>query len=163
MISTDLWIDVLALIGKESHMLDTKDWDGWLDCYDKDAEYWAPAWDDNEMLIDNPQKEISLIYYPTRAGLEDRVFRIRTGKSSASKPLFRTAHQFSLLKTERNGDRIHATTSWVCKSFRETMAIEYFGLAEYELFAQSDALKIMKKKTIVNNDIATTVMDFYMI
>ena len=38
--------------------------------------YWMPAWDDDDQLVTDPQKEISLIWYGHKGGLEDRVFRI---------------------------------------------------------------------------------------
>ena len=43
-----------------------------------------PAWDDDDKLTTDPQREISLIWYGNRGGLEDRVFRIRTDRSSAT-------------------------------------------------------------------------------
>ena len=47
-------------------------------------------------LITDPQSEVSLIYYAHRGGLEDRVFRIRTERSSAtSLPEPRTSHNIS--------------------------------------------------------------------
>ena len=54
-----------------------------------------PAWDDRDQLIDNPETEISLIWYGNRGGLEDRVFRIKTERSSATIPDTRTSHNIS--------------------------------------------------------------------
>ncbi|WP_303621704.1 aromatic-ring-hydroxylating dioxygenase subunit beta, partial [Pseudomonas aeruginosa] len=73
--------------------LDDKDWDAWLALYAADASFWMPSWDDRDQLTEDPQREISLIYYPSRAGLEDRVFRIRTGKAASTVPMPRTLHQ----------------------------------------------------------------------
>ncbi|WP_306790406.1 aromatic-ring-hydroxylating dioxygenase subunit beta, partial [Escherichia coli] len=67
----------------------------WLTCYADDASYWMPAWDDDDQLTEDPQSEISLIYYPDRGGLEDRVFRIKTERSGASTPEPRTSHMIS--------------------------------------------------------------------
>ena len=55
-----------------------------------------PAWADDDQLTEDPQREISLIYYANRGGLEDRVFRIRTDRSSAtSLPEPRTGHNIT--------------------------------------------------------------------
>jgi len=81
-----LWISVSRFLGREAALLDSRDWDAWLDLYTEDAEYWVPAWDDDGQPTANPQREISLIYYPNRGGLEDRVFRIRTGRSACPVP-----------------------------------------------------------------------------
>ena len=51
--------------------------------YAPDAVFWMPSWDDDDLLVENPQTEISLIYYGHKGGLEDRVFRIRTERSAA--------------------------------------------------------------------------------
>ncbi|MFK0047422.1 aromatic-ring-hydroxylating dioxygenase subunit beta [Streptomyces sp. NPDC090741] len=39
---------------------------------------------DHDTLTTDPQREISLVCCPSRAGLEERVFRIRTDRSSAT-------------------------------------------------------------------------------
>ncbi|PKP67926.1 MAG: benzene 1,2-dioxygenase, partial [Alphaproteobacteria bacterium HGW-Alphaproteobacteria-5] len=69
------WISVQRFLGREALCLDERKWDDWLALYREDAEYWLPAWDDDGELTVDPQREISLIYYPNRAGLEDRIYR----------------------------------------------------------------------------------------
>ena len=80
---------------REARYLDDKQWDQWLELYAPDAEFWMPAWDDADQLVENPQTEISLIWYGNRSGLEDRVFRIRTERSSATIPDTRTSHNIN--------------------------------------------------------------------
>ena len=84
---------VQEFVTREARYLDDKDWDAWLACYAPEAEFWMPAWDDDDALTEDTRREISLIYYPHRGGLEDRIFRIRTERSSAtSLPEPRTSH-----------------------------------------------------------------------
>jgi benzoate/toluate 1,2-dioxygenase subunit beta len=64
--------EIEAFLYGEARALDDQDWDTWLTFYSPDAYFWVPAWDDNDRLVENPQAEISLIYYPDRGGLEDR-------------------------------------------------------------------------------------------
>ena len=80
---------------REARYLDDKDWDAWLELYASDASFWMPAWDDRDELTQDPQREISLIWYGNRGGLEDRVFRIKTERSSATMPDTRTSHNIS--------------------------------------------------------------------
>lgn len=55
-----------------------------------------PAWDDYDTLTEDPVNEMSLIYCPNRGGIEDRVFRIKTDRSSAtSLPEPRTGHNLT--------------------------------------------------------------------
>src|SRR3954469_21875814 len=78
---------------REARYLDDREFEKWLECYADDVVYWMPSWDDNDLLVEDPQRDISLIYYPNKGGLEDRVFRIRTERSSAtSLPDPRTRH-----------------------------------------------------------------------
>ena len=76
--------DVEQFLYREARYLDDREFDKWLECYAPDAEFWMPAWDDDDTLVTDPQREISLIYYNNRGGLEDRVFRIKTDRSSAT-------------------------------------------------------------------------------
>ncbi len=69
---------VSQFLYQEARFLDDEQWDDWLACYAPSASFWMPAWDDDDTLTTDPQSEISLIYYPDRQGLEDRVFRIKT-------------------------------------------------------------------------------------
>lgn len=79
----------------EARLLDDRQWDEWLNCYSPKVVFWMPAWGDDDKLTRDPQKEISLIYYPNRDGLEDRVYRIKTERSGASTPEPRTTHMIS--------------------------------------------------------------------
>ena len=106
------WNEVTVFLGKEAQFLDERNWDAWLDLYLPEAEYWVPAWDDDGQLISDPQTEISLIYYPNRGGIEDRVYRIRTGRSSATMPLWRTTHLFNLLSIEKTSSGLSVKTNW---------------------------------------------------
>ncbi len=155
------WLSIQRFLGKEALLLDDKKWDEWLELYRPDAEYWVPAWDDLGETTTDPQAEISLIYYPTRGGLEDRVYRIRTGRSSATMPPMRTCHLFSLLAAEERQDRVWVRTSWMVQSFREDETLTYYGWAEYDLVPEGDSWVIARKKTVVLNDLSRTMLDVY--
>ena len=76
---------ICAALFREARLLDDRTWDEWLACYTEDVTYWMPAWDDDDRLTDDHESQISLMYYPDRGGLEDRVFlgpaevRVATG------------------------------------------------------------------------------------
>lgn len=161
------WNSVQQFLGAEAQFLDDRNWDEWLALYSPDAEYWVPAWDDLGETTTDPQSEISLIYYPNRGGLEDRVYRIRTGRSSATMPLMRTCHMFTLLSIEKRGETFFARSSWTVHSTRENETTTYYGKAEYDLeYGQEpDECRwiIARKKTTVLNDRAETMLDIYSI
>ncbi|MGH7803420.1 MAG: aromatic-ring-hydroxylating dioxygenase subunit beta, partial [Candidatus Binatia bacterium] len=89
---SDLRNRAIDLIHREASLLDQKKWSEWLELYVPHAVFWIPAWDDEANLTNDPRTEISLMYYDDRAGLEDRVWRLRSGMSAASLPLSRTCH-----------------------------------------------------------------------
>ena len=95
--------EVEQFLYREARYLDDREFDRWLECYAPDAEFWMPAWDDDDSLTTDPQRDISLIWYGNRAGLEDRVFRIRTDRSSATRRLYRCARGVTDLARTRHG------------------------------------------------------------
>ena len=107
-ITIELALQINQLIQSEGQLLDDRNWDQWLSLYEPGCEYWVPMWDDDGEPTTDPQREMSLIYYQSRSGLEDRVFRIKTGKSTASMPLFRTVHIRTSAICKREGDMICA-------------------------------------------------------
>ena len=87
---------IQAFLYAEARALDDRQWDHWLTFYRDDCDFWMPAWDDFDKLTEDPQTEISLIYYADKSGIRDRVFRIQTDRSSAtSLPEPRTNHNLS--------------------------------------------------------------------
>ena len=38
---------------REARYLDDREFDKWLECYAPDAEFWMPAWDDDDTLAPN--------------------------------------------------------------------------------------------------------------
>ena len=154
---------VEAFLYREARCLDDKDWDGWLAHYAPTAEFWMPSWDDDDKLIDNPLTEISLIYYGSKQGLEDRVFRIRTERSSAtSLPEPRTSHNISNVEIiEQGNGQAKIRFNWFTLSFRYKTSDSYFGTSYYTLDTAGPELKITKKKVVLKNDYIHHVVDIY--
>jgi benzoate/toluate 1,2-dioxygenase subunit beta len=148
---------------QEARLLDDKDWDAWLACYAPNAEFWMPSWDDDETLVSDPQSEISLIYYGHRGGLEDRVFRIKTDRSSAtSLPEPRTSHNISNVEILEQTDSIcRLRFNWVTFSFRYKTVDTYFGASFYTLDITGPAPLITNKKVVLKNDYIHHVVDIY--
>lgn len=155
--------DAEAFLYREAACLDDKDWDAWLAHYSPDAEFWMPAWDDDDRLTEDPQSEISLIYYGDRGGLEDRVFRIRTERSSAtSLPEPRTSHNISNVELlAQHGARVELRYNWVTFSFRYKTVDSYFGTTFATLDVGGERPLITRKKIVLKNDYIHHVVDIY--
>lgn len=155
---------IQAFLYKEARFLDNHQWDEWLDLYCQDVEFWMPSWDDDNTLTKDPQKEISLIYYPSKDGLEDRVFRIRTERSSATIPVTRTSHNLSNIEiiSQENGI-VKVEFNWLTLSHRYNKDFTYFGRSTYTIDFSSEKPKITKKYVVLKNDYIPTVIDIYQI
>ncbi|EIK95734.1 toluate 1,2-dioxygenase subunit beta [Pseudomonas sp. M47T1] len=147
---------------REARYLDDKDWDSWLELYAPDATFWMPSWDDNDELTQDPQREISLIWYGRRDGLEDRVFRIKTERSSASVPDTRTSHNLSNIEVLEQGDGVaQVRFNWHTLSFRYKTVDSYFGTSFYTLDTRGEQPLIKAKKVVLKNDYVRQLIDVY--
>ncbi|UVK96891.1 benzoate 1,2-dioxygenase small subunit [Pseudomonas sp. B21-048] len=147
---------------REARYLDDKQWDDWLELYAPDATFWMPSWDDNDALTEDPQREISLIWYGNRTGLEDRIFRIKTERSSASVPDTRTSHNLSNIELIEQADGLcKVRFNWHTLSFRYKTVDSYFGSSFYTLDVRGENPLIKAKKVILKNDYVRQVIDVY--
>lgn len=154
--------EIADFLYREARLLDDRQWDEWLACYAPTAMFWMPAWDDDDRLINDPQSEISLMYYPNRDGLEDRVFRIKTKRSSASMPEPRTCHFLSNLEFLNTHEHaIDLRFNWQTLSHRYRVTDSYFGTSYYTLDTRSEAPLIVSKKVVLKNDYIHQVLDIY--
>jgi len=154
----------IELVHREARLLDEQRWDEWLALFVEDCEYWMPAWKADGTPTANPQAELSHIYYASRAGLEDRIVRIRSGKSAASTPMPRTAHILgSVLPLESPADRLRIDSTWVSHVFfpRSRESHAFFGRTEHELVLRGGDWRIAKKKILLQNDYIPTMLDVY--
>lgn len=154
--------ELQAFLYREARLLDDRQWDDWLSCYHQDVEYWMPAWDDDDQLTRDPQSEISLIYYPNREGLEDRVYRIKTERSGASTPEPRTTHMISNLEVlEAAGDKVELRFNWQTLNHRYKETQTFFGTSFYTLDVSGEQPLITRKVIQLNNDYIHQVIDVY--
>jgi 3-phenylpropionate/cinnamic acid dioxygenase small subunit len=153
------------LLAREAVYLDERRWDEWLALFAPDCEFWIPTWTAEGNLTTSPQTELSLMYYAARGGLEDRIVRIRSGRSPAALPLPRTTHMVGNVLTLEppQPERIKLRSSWTCHAFFPLMneTHTFFGRAEYELVLRGGAWLIAKKKTVLENDRIPFPIDVY--
>ena len=153
---------VSQFLYREARFLDDEEWDNWLTCYAPTASFWMPAWDDFDKLTEDPQSEISLIYYPDRQGLEDRVFRIKTERSSATMPDTRTCHNIANVEIVAvDGNQATVRFNWNTLSFRYKTNYSYFGMSRYVIDFSGDAPQILSKYVVLKNDYINQVIDVY--
>jgi len=158
--------DAEDLLYREAALLDEGAWDEWLALYTEDAIFWMPAWRDEETPAGDPDTELSLIYYEGRQGLEDRVFRARSGQSVASRPRPRCVHCISNVRVVA----CDAGTAEIASNFvvflhdvRAGRTHHFFGRYRHALRCEAGQWRIARKKILLLNDTIPTVVDFYSI
>ncbi|WP_166366571.1 anthranilate 1,2-dioxygenase small subunit [Pseudomonas akapageensis] len=147
---------------RKAELCDAQDWDAYIDLFDENCEYHLPQWESEHQYTTDPKRGMSLIYYNNRSGLEDRVFRLRTGKSAASTPLPRTLHQISNVRISELGDgQLRVLANWHTLYARLGTSEQFFGHATYHLKPVGESWKITRKHMLLLNDTINSVLDFY--
>jgi 3-phenylpropionate/cinnamic acid dioxygenase small subunit len=148
-------------------LLDERRWDEWLALYTADCTFWLPMWRDENEMNDDPDSSLAHMFYQNRKGIEDRIVRIRSGKSPATTPLPRTVHLVSntALYGTQKPDEIAIRTSWVCHVLftRSRAQHAFFGRSEYRLVPREGGWKIKWKKVLLQNDDIPGLLDVYCI
>ena len=158
----ELQTSVEQFLYRKAELCDRQDWDEYLALFDENAEFHIPQWDSEHVYTTDPKREMSMIYYANRTGLEDRVYRIRTGKSAASSPMPRTLHLINNVRiTESTEAHLEVKAKWVTHHCRFGIAECFFGEATYRLKPVGDSWKIMRKHVVLLNDQINAVLDFY--
>ncbi|MFT0174089.1 benzoate 1,2-dioxygenase small subunit [Paraburkholderia mimosarum] len=153
---------ICATLYREARLLDDRQWEAWLACYAEDVTYWMPAWDDDDQLTDDHQTQISLMYYPDRGGLEDRVFRIKTERSGASMPEPRTSHNVTNVEVLADrGDEVDVRYNFHTLNHRYKTTDQFFGTMFVTMRRAGDDFLIAYKKIVLKNDYIRQVLDVY--
>lgn len=155
------------LLYREAEALDGQRWDDWLALFTEDAVYWVPTWVDEHQPADDPDRQLSLIHYASRAGLEDRVWRIRSGLSVASEVLPRTAHLIGNVRVDdaaRAGpDEVIVHSVFTVQRFdlRARASHAFFGRYQHRLRRTAQGWRIAGKTIHLLNDLIPTMLDVY--
>jgi anthranilate 1,2-dioxygenase (deaminating, decarboxylating) small subunit len=163
--NANLQHSVEQFLYRNAELCDAQAWDEYLDQFDEHCEFHVPQWQSEHSYTTDPRRGMSLIYYSNRSGLEDRVYRIRTGKSAASSPMPRTQHQIANVRiAERAGGadgELEVKANWTTFHYRFGVAEHFFGHVTYHLTPAGDSWKIGRKHVVLLNDTINAVLDFY--
>lgn len=154
--------DLLVL---EAACIDERRWEDWLDLMALDVEYWIPAWDGHAPTSD-PDNEMSLVYYDSRQGLEDRVFRLKSRRSAASEPLARTCHYVTNVRAQVQDDgSCLVWANWQTNNWRHGRTTTFWGRYEYLVVPAGpvEEWRIRRKKVLLMNDVVPTVLDVHLV
>ena len=88
--------EVHELLAREAHLLDDRDYEGWLRLFTEDCLYWMP--------VDPTSEDGALrlnVFYDDRAKMEDRITRLDSGSAYTEEPISLTARTFAAPRKSR--------------------------------------------------------------
>ncbi len=133
----------------EARLLDTHQYEAWLELFAPDATYWLPLEADQKDGL-----ETSSIIHDDRTLLEIRVKQYRHARAHARLPLARTVHQVgnvSILSDTAQEVRVASTLTVV--EFRNEKQRLYGALVEHRLRRSGDTFRIAHKRVdLVNSE-----------
>lgn len=83
------------LLAREAHLLDDRDWEGWLELFTEDCLYWMPV----DPLAEDGTLRLN-VFYDDKAKMRDRIGRLSSGSAYTEEPISLTARSFSALQVE---------------------------------------------------------------
>ena len=132
----------------EARLLDTHQFEAWLELFAEDATYWMPLERDQKDAI-----ETSSLIHDDRTLLDLRVQQARHPRAHARLPLARTVHQVgNVVAIEDSPEiRVHSTLQVV--EWRNDRQRVWGALVEHRLRPAGDSFKIARKRVdLVNSE-----------
>ena len=94
--------------------------------------------------------------------LEDRIFRIKTERSSATMPSTRTSHNLNNIEIEKiDGALCTVRYNWLTLSHRYKTDFTHFGMTRCVIDFSGEAPVIRNKYIVLKNDYIHQVIDVY--
>ena len=138
----------------EARLLDTQQYEEWLELFTPDATYWLPL----EQNQADPF-ETSSIIHDDRILLELRVKQYRHARAHARQPLARTVHQVGNISVLETGAELRVASTLTVVEFRNEKQRVYGALVEHRLRKNGDTFAIAHKRVdLVNCDSAFEAM-----
>ncbi len=163
---SDLTPTFTQLLFHEARLLDESRFDEWIDLYTTDCLFWMPAWREDGTLTENPDTELSMIFYRGRRNLEDRFKRLRSGHSVASNAMTRVSHIVGNVIVEdanENAARTRAVFHVDVYDPRLSQSHTFFGSYHHAFVREGVDWKISEKIIHLQNEVIPTMLDIYSI
>jgi 3-phenylpropionate/cinnamic acid dioxygenase small subunit len=125
----------------EARLLDTQQFEAWLELFTDDATYWIPL----ERNQEDPL-ETSSIIHDDRTLLDLRVKQARHPRAHARQPLARTVHQVGNVMVEEGADEVKVSSTLQLVEFRNEKQRLYGALVEHRLRRVNGSFKIVHKR-----------------
>jgi 3-phenylpropionate/cinnamic acid dioxygenase small subunit len=152
--------EVYELLAREAHLLDDRDYEGWLELFTEDCLYWMPV----DPLSEDGTMRLN-VFYDDRARMEDRIARLSSGSAYTEEPISLTARTFSALQLEQAGDTgdvgVAVRSNFQMVAYRSGEQRVFGGRYRHDLARQDGRLRISEKRvTLLGSDAPQRPMTF---
>jgi benzoate/toluate 1,2-dioxygenase beta subunit len=131
----------------EARLLDTQQYEAWLELFTDDATYWVPLERDQKDAL-----ETSSIIHDDRTLLELRVKQARHPRAHARLPLARTVHQVANVMILGEDDReVRVASTLQVIEWRNERQRSWGALVEHRLRRTGDSFRIAHKRVDLAN------------
>ncbi len=153
--------EAYELLAREAHLLDDRDYEGWLRLFTDDCLYWMPV----DPLSEDGTMRLNVIY-DDRAKMEDRVARLTSGNAYTEEPISLTARTFSALQLEPiaegdDSEGVFLRSNFQMIAYRSGEQSVFGGWYRHRLVRQDGGLLIAEKRvTLLGSDAPQPAMTF---
>lgn len=149
-VSPEEYIQIQSFLFHESALIDSWQLDEWLALYTEDSEYQVPPTD----LDESATPDNSLFYIADdRARLEERIIRLNKKTAHSEWPRSRVRHLVTNVRVlSREGDELVVDAAFACYRTKDGVTDVFMGRYDYVLRVVDGALRIRKKRCLLDLD-----------
>ncbi|WP_421838755.1 aromatic-ring-hydroxylating dioxygenase subunit beta [Novosphingobium sp.] len=143
-----LRLQVEELLFLEADLLDQWRLDEWLALYTRDAHYLVPP---SDIDGDTADPDIALFYIADdHVRMRERVVRLKKVGAHSEHPRSKVRHLVSNVRAWREGDMIHARSSFVVWRSKDVTSDAFVGHYLHHIVEQDGTLKIARKTCVLD-------------
>lgn len=146
MTGASAWNEAYAVLAREAHLLDDREYGSWLDLFTEECLYWMPV----DPLCRDGALRLN-VFYDDRARMEDRVARLRSGAAYSEDPPTLTARSFSALEVEHEAERdgLLVRSNFMLVAYRGGDTRHLGGRYLHRLARRDGGLRIAEKRVVL--------------
>lgn len=143
-----LRLQVEELLYLEADLLDRWQLDQWLALYTPDAQYFVPP---SDVDGDTADPNESLFYInDDHVRMRERVIRLNKVGAHSEHPRSKVRHLVSNVRVRREGDVIHARSSFVVWRSKDITSDAFVGHYLHEIVMREGAMMISRKTCVLD-------------
>lgn len=143
-----LRLQVEDLLYLEADLLDRWQLDEWLALYTPDAQYFVPP---SDIDGDTADPNESLFYInDDHVRMRERVIRLNKVGAHSEHPRSKVRHLVSNVRVRKEGDVIHARSSFVVWRSKDITSDAFVGHYLHEIILHDGAMKISRKTCVLD-------------